>query len=168
MLTLSKIRELQIKEKEEKSLQLLPADFYRELKEFLKSSEESKVAREIAMDLVERRIRKILSLAPSCVRAGIMPKNLTKEEEELFNKIKDVILSFLELEEEKSEEPKVEEKEDKEKREKRLVIRVKKSLPTFVWRDLKEYTLKEGEIVELPNDLKDFLVKHGYCEVVEI
>jgi len=159
MLTFELIRELQIKEKEEKQLQTLPPKFYEDLKEYLDAKKEDEISKNMALDLIERRLRKILILLPSCLRAGIEPKNLSPEEREIFRRMSEIVKQFLSL----SFQP-IKEEPKEEKKEKILITR---ELKPFVWRDLKVYELKQGEVLEaLPEDLKEFLLRHECCKVI--
>jgi DNA replication initiation complex subunit (GINS family) len=157
VLTFEKIREIQMKEKEESKLQELPPGFYSELKEYMESKDDE-IIKNVVMDFLERRLRKILILAPSYIKTNIYPKNLTDEEKWLFEKIINLIQDFNNLSF-KFEQKEIKENEDY--KDDKVIIT--QDLPTFVWRDLKYYTLKKGEKISLPNDLKDFLIKHGCC-----
>ena len=159
VLTFEKIREIHMKEKEETKLQELPPDFYSELKEYVESKEDN-VIKNVVMDFLERRLRKILMLAPSYAKTGAYPKHLTDEEKQFFERIISVIKEFNTLSfTSKTEQREI--KEDKSMKENKVVVT--RDMPAFVWRDLKTYTLKKGEKISLPNDLKDFLIKHGCC-----
>jgi len=159
MLTFELIRELQMREKEEKQLQPLPPKFYEELKEYLDSKREDEISKSMALDLIERRLRKMLTLLPSCLRARIEPKNLSPEEREIFRRMGEVVTQFLSF----SFQP-IKEEPREEKKEKVVITR---NLKPFVWRDMKVYELKEGEVIEdLPDDLKEFLLRHQCCKVV--
>lgn len=188
LLTFEKIRELQWNEKNSKNLQELPKNFYQDLKEYLERAKDSH-SKIVAEDLLDMRIRKILNFAINYFKTKELPKNMTEEERELFEYLLSYISSFrknvLELmgskqeisikeEIEKSISPEdrikevkslTEKIEDKNKKIKTLLI--EKDIGPFVGTDMKIYHLKKGEKVELPEDLKNLLIKYGYCKIEE-
>jgi DNA replication initiation complex subunit (GINS family) len=209
MLTFDKIRELERTERDMRKLQKLPDDLMEELKEYLRRKEgmKEKTSSEIReLENVKNTIRhffefrenKIIGMALDCVRTGMPPENLTKQEEKAFYEIVDNLKDhrerfFEELhkspqtdaaaEEEKLEEIeneieiKAEKEEHKEKTDifmttekpKQYAYKVKKTLPTFVGTDMKNYEFRENEIIDLdtlPKPLNDLLLKEGVIEQI--
>lgn len=185
VLTFEKIRELYWIERDRKELQELPENFFQELREYLKKKGDDEQVKNVAMDLINRRVKKILEAALIYTQTKIYPINLTEEEKVLFEEILKIIKRFNDLvfeitsssvEEtnfiENIENKGIKQKEenndqttDREKKQNNEVI-VKEDLPTFVGPDLKVYTLKKGEKVELPKELKEFLAKKNV--IVEV
>ena len=48
------------------------------------------------------------------------------------------------------------------------IIRVIKDIPNFVGTDAKKYTLKKNDIVSLPEDMKEMLLKRKVVEKLEL
>jgi len=188
MLTFEKIRDIERAERESKKLQKLPEHLLEELKEYLRRKErisektsaditELENVRGIIRRLFETRERKIIELALYTARTGIPVENLTKQEEKTFFFLVDELRRYREMffEELQKDSSKAKEdvKEEQVKEEtsfpvsKKIVYRVKKSLPTFVGPDKKVYELIEGQVVELPEALNEFLLKEGVIEKIE-
>jgi len=85
------------------------------------------------------------------------PENITKEEEKVFYELTDSLKRFRERFFE----------ELQREAEKKPVYRVKKSLPEFVGPDMKTYKLTENEILTLPTELEQLLLREGVIEKVE-
>jgi len=165
-LTFEKIRALQWKEKNEKKLQELQENFYSEIKEYIeKSSQENAVL--VAKDLIDTRSRKILDGILNYFKTKEIPINMTKEESEMFYKVLDIVANFREslFKEHSQKKEKLEEKKE-EKKEGEFVI-ITENLPCFIGPDLKTYDLKKNDKVFLHEDLKNLLLKYGYCKKVE-
>ncbi|MBU5678627.1 MAG: hypothetical protein KQA36_01900 [Candidatus Aenigmarchaeota archaeon] len=170
ILTFEKIRELQWNEKNSKNLQELPKNFFQDAKEYLARTKDS-YSRFVIEDLVDMRIRKILNFAINYFKTKEIPKNMTVEERELFESIlsyvsnfrKNYIESELQPEEKNIKNEKL--KEDESKKIKAIVV--ERDIGPFVGTDLKIYNLKKGEKVILPEDLKNLLIKYGYCKIEE-
>lgn len=168
MLTFEKIRELERSERENKKLQKLPDDVMDQLRDYLRRKERTK--EKTAADLMElenvkntikrffeSREHKVLLSVLDTVRTGMPPEGLTKEEEKVFNEMVDVVKRFreqffadLQKEVESSE----------------LLYKIKKTLPEFVGPDMKTYKLNENDIVALPKQLEELLLKEGVIERV--
>ncbi len=170
MLTFEKIRDLERAERENKKLQKLPDNMMEEMKEYLRKKEKTTDSSDIIelenikstiKRFFEAREQKIMEVVLYSLRTGLPPENLTKTEESVFNQM---LVSAKKYREDFFSEL------QKPAEEKKTVYRVKKALPTFVGPDMKEYTLKENDMLEessLPKPLNDLLLKEGVIERVE-
>ncbi len=168
VLTFEKIREFYWEEREKKELQELPKSFYAELSEYLKRKGDEQ-AKNVAEDLINRRLKKMMDFALVYLKTKIYPMNLTEEEKVLFEEIVRSLRRFNEIilnREVVVEEKKDEEKADREGKPKDGMVIVKKSLPPFVGPDLKIYKLKKDDKVYLPEELKELLIKKGVVEEI--
>jgi len=170
MLTFDKIRDLERKEKESKQLQKLPAGLIAEMKEYIERR--GKIKEKSTLDILEMknvndsikrifeiRERKIMELALFSARTGNPPENLLSSEEDFFQSLLSNLESFRsDIKRELSAPKEVREKE------KKIVYRVRKSVPDFVGPDMKIYKLSENDIVDLPEDIRELLIKEGVLE----
>jgi DNA replication initiation complex subunit (GINS family) len=173
MLTFEKIRELERMERDSKKLQKLPDDVIDQLRDYThrKTQMTSTSADIMEMENVKNTIRrffemreqKILSSVLDTVRTGLPPDNMTAHEEHVFYELVDVLKRYREgfFEELRKEPPKHEETHNAP------LYRVKKALPEFVGPDMKTYQLKENDVLTLPVELEEFLLKEGVVEKVE-
>lgn len=188
ILTFEKIRDLQRNEKDSKNLQELPKNFFQDVNEYLNRTKDN-YSRFVVEDLIDMRIRKIVNLAINYFKTKEIPKNLLEEERKLYDIILNYISNFRKnvLEGKSFQEEgiaiKIDEKTDslkdniqeiknlkielEVKKEKNSSIIVEKDIGPFVGPDLLIYNLKKGERVTLPEDLKNLLIKYGYCKVEE-
>ena len=167
MLTFDKIRDLERLEKQNKKLQKMPEDIISQLRDYIKRKE--KITEKTSSDitelenikatikrLFELREAKILSAVLDTVRTGLPPENMNKQEEIIFYKLTEQLKSYREeffSELGKEESPAA-----------KSMYRVKKTLPAFVGPDMKNYTLKENDIINIPSPLDQFLLKEGIIE----
>jgi DNA replication initiation complex subunit (GINS family) len=135
----------------------------------------------IALNIYELREKKILLAAVSKVRGGNPDlKNLTDYEKNLFNDVltsmrntRGKILNDKEKNNEKainnSDEEKPEEKEEiEEKKENNNPIaRVTQNIPEFIGTDKNKYTLRKDDVISLPKDMSEMLLKRGAIEKIE-
>src|SRR3989344_9510623 len=170
MLTFDKIRDLERKEKESKQLQKLPAGLIAEMKEYIERR--GKIKEKSTLDILEMknvndsikrifeiRERKIMELALFSARTGNPPENLLPTEDDFFQSLLSNLESFRsDIKRELSAPKEVREKE------KKIVYRVRKSVPDFVGPDMKIYKLSENDIVDLPEDIRELLLKEGVLE----
>jgi DNA replication initiation complex subunit (GINS family) len=163
ILTFEKIRALQWKEKNEKKLQELPENFYEELQEYVEKSKQDNAIL-VAKDLIDTRTRKIFESVINYFKTKEIPVNMTKEEKEMFYTVLEIFSKFRESLFKEFIYQKEEKKE--EIKESGFVI-VTENLPCFVGPDLKIYDLKKNDKVFLPEDLKNLLIKYGYCKKIE-
>ncbi|MEM4625153.1 MAG: hypothetical protein QXJ28_00065 [Candidatus Pacearchaeota archaeon] len=169
ILTFEKIRELQWNEKNSKNLQELPKNFFQDLREYLARTKDS-YSRFVIEDLIDMRIRKMLNFAINYFKTKEIPKNMTEEERALFDSILNYVSEFRKkcMESDLHFEEKNIINEGLEKEFKKInVVIVEKDIGPFVGTDLNIYNLKRGEKVILPEDLKNLLIKYGYCKIEE-
>lgn len=169
MLTYEHIRELEMGEKESTELQQLPEHFLSDLAKYRKmkkGTEDEKFIKSAVERLLNKREEKLLKLAIYASRAKVQVKNLLPQEKEIFEKI---VSHLKELRKKLDEvEPTVEKPKPKKQPEIGHIFAVKTSLPTFMGPDMKKYSLKKGDIVNLPKSLNDLLVRKGIIEKVII
>ena len=166
MLTFDKIRDLERMEKQSKKLQKMPEDINLQLRDYLKRKEKitDKTSNDIlemenikttVKRLFEMREGKILVAVLDTVRTGLPPENMTKQEEEVFYRLTDVLKQY-------REDFFTQLAKDDEK----PTYIVKKPLPEFVGPDMNTYKLAEGEIVQIPAPLDKVLLEQGVIEKV--
>ncbi len=171
VVTFETIRDIQRSEKENRNLIKLPDGIFEEIAEYIRRKEsrnedflELENAKNIIKDIVDRREHKIVNMAVMYVRSGVIPRNMTKEEEEFFAALVKIIKEFRdsyytsliygkrEKEEVVAEEPpKIE------------MVQMTEDVPEFVFGE-RVYNLKKDEIASLPKELEDFLVKKGVAK----
>ena len=87
------------------------------------------------------------------------PENMTKEEEITFYKLVDDVKSYREEFFTKlSKDTPTEEK---------VMYLVKKNVPSFIGLDMKNYEFKENDVVHIPDQLSELLLKEGFVEKVK-
>ena len=172
MLTFEKIRELERSERDTKKLQKLPEDVMDQLRDYIKRKE--RIKEKTSADIMELenvkntikrffelREHKVLLAVLDTVRTGMPPEGMTKEEEKVFYQLVDSVKQFREqFFKELQKEPVSMEKEAEP------LFRIKKSLAEFVGPDMKIYKLNENDIVTLPKQLEELLIKEGVVEKV--
>jgi DNA replication initiation complex subunit (GINS family) len=135
----------------------------------------------IALNIYELREKKILLAAVSKVRGGNPElKNLTDDEKNLFNNVltsmkntRGKILNNKKKNNEKAinnlvEENPEENEEIEEKNENNNPIaRVTQNIPEFIGTDKNKYTLRKDDILSLPKDMSEMLLKRGAIEKIE-
>lgn len=201
MLTFDTIRELERNERDLKKLQKLPDDLMEQLKEYLRRKEgkkEKTSAELLELENVKNTVRrffeirekKLTEMTLDCVKTGLPPENLTKEEEKTFYHIVDLLKGYREkffeelqkdvleksagmakgeLTKEEKEKPSVASEENK--KEKQYMYKIKKTVPAFIGPDMKTYEFKEEQTIgldELPKPLNDLLLKEGVIEKIEV
>ncbi|RLJ04965.1 MAG: hypothetical protein DRP08_00360 [Candidatus Aenigmatarchaeota archaeon] len=181
VISFEKLRELQLAEKESNKLQHLSDNIVEEIREYLarKTAKKNKTNADIVeleniknviKSIFEKREHKIVELALLSSRTGMPVENLLKEEEQLFyslisilknsrTKFFNILKNRRKLKEQTKKEanvnPKIGEK-----------IRITETLPPFVDKNLKVYSLKKDDIVTLPDDIKNILIKNKKAIVV--
>ncbi len=171
MLTFDKIRDLERTEKQGKKLQRLPDDIIVQLRDYLKRKE--KITEKTSTDILEMenikstikrlfelREAKILSAVLDTVRTGLPPENMAKEEEAIFYRLTAELKQyreqfFADLAKEEAADTSI------------VMYRVKKTLPQFIGPDMKNYELKENDVLHIPPPLDQLLIKEGVIEKVE-
>ncbi|MEM7813351.1 MAG: hypothetical protein QW548_00435 [Candidatus Aenigmatarchaeota archaeon] len=167
MITFESIRDLERAERESKKLQRIPDGFVAEIQDYLATKEklaspedvmELQAVKGTVARLLEMRERKVVDGAIITARTGLPPENLTAGEAELFWAIVERLKRFREdfFGKASSATAQVGHSEVVCRRAWRVVKAV-----DFVGPDLKEYKLKVGEEVELPDEVAAILKKDG-------
>src|SRR3989338_3235279 len=163
MLTYETIRKILDEEKTSKNLAKIPADFFKQAKEYLdKKAQVSKdwefeSAERRLKDVIDLREKKVIMLAMYAARANTEVQNLTEEERELFNTVLNAIKLF---------------RENIEKQ-----MSTKKEEPVVILNDIVEFVginmnvygpFKIGDVVTLPKPNAELLVKKEYAKRMNI
>ena len=167
MITFDAIRDIERTERENRKLQKIPENFFDLVRDYLDKKE--KMKEKSSLDLLEIentkntikrfldiREKKIIELAIMTSRTGLLPDNLTCHEKELFQQIVDNLNAF-----------RARISEQMNKIPKEIVYKVKKSIPDFVGPDMKIYNLRENDIVSLPRELVELLIKESVLEEIK-
>jgi len=104
MLTYEVIRKIAMDEKAAPKLTKLPADFFENVRVYLDKKDkisqskedrwELDSAKRWLQDLLDMRERKLLMIAPAYVKSGVMPGDITAEEEGFFDRLVEQIKEF--------------------------------------------------------------------------
>lgn len=177
-------------------VQLFRNDLQNKLKNETKQKRQMLLADEIQniekiiTNIYEQREKKIIMAAMTRIRGGSPAvKYLLDPELQLFDSLqrllhltrisllseeKEMIDTSEEVTENHPEELK-ETHHDEEKTEEQpsiehdhTLLRVVKDMPTFVGTDAKQYTIKEGDILSVPKQMGDMLIKRHVAERIEM
>lgn len=156
-------------------------------------NDEIQNTKKIAASIYEQREKKILLAAISKARGGNPDlKNMIDAEANLYESVLNVMLTsrkkYLEKEtkkesedttktiatEEKREDEIVEQPEIKEpvktketkQKNTNPIIRITKDIPEFIGTDEKKYNLKNNDVLSLPEDMGEMLLKRGAAEKI--
>ena len=174
------LREIHQKEKNSPLICKIDDDFYQRLKEYFenledeyssikdKSSPKAKLLRDeienakrIAESIYEQREKKIVQAA-LVERKGGRPNidNLTSSEKKLFESItRDLKEGYKSIFCSKNSTER--EKEDKEEN---ILVKINQDIPEFVDSDGNKYNLKKEDIVTLPKEIANALIKREVAE----
>ncbi|MFH1337812.1 MAG: hypothetical protein ABIH55_02980 [Nanoarchaeota archaeon] len=169
IITYEGIRKVLVDEKKATKPVALPDGFFEKVKIYLDNKSkvtdkkesiwEVESAQRLLKDFFEIRERKILTLALYSVRSGITVENLTEEERIFFDKL---VASLKEFQEKRKGMMSGEEIIEKS------MIAILKDVPEFVATNMKTYgPFKEGEVVSLPKDAGEVLVKREDAREIE-
>jgi DNA replication initiation complex subunit (GINS family) len=137
--------------------------------------------KKIAVNIYEQRERKVLLAAVSKVRGGNPDlKNVLDVEENLYSSVLKIMQdsrnNFLKNEKVKKNDNKYKRKDNnKEEKEEEIaflknsnsIVRITQTIPEFVGTDKKKYTLREGDLLSLPEDMCNMLSKKGAVKKLE-
>ena len=176
MLNYTKLRNIEHKEKASAFLTSLDASFYKEAARHIKQLEErleeekrknpasKKVAliadeirntKRIWESIFERREKKIELAALAAARGGkAVPENLTREEKVFYDSLVHLMEDY---------RKKIFEQEEKDF----MIVRILEDLPSFVGSDLKKYFLKKEDVISLPAEIADVLIKRKVATEVK-
>jgi DNA replication factor GINS len=172
-ITFELIRNVQLAEQTSQKLVKLPENFFQNVKYYLQqkrkiveTKEDKKAVAEIKSiehmieDIFNRRERKILNQILISTRTSFKPENLTQEESEFFEKALDIV--------KKRREDFFTKMLSKEV-EKISLVYFKEDFPSFIGIDLKKYgPFKKGDIVKLPKENMELLIKKGIVEEFKV
>ncbi len=172
----SKLRNIEQKEKTSPFLTDVGLDFYKEAAQYIKELEEKieeeklknpaskklvlltdelRNTKRIWENIFERREKKIILLALAAIRGGkTMPENLTREEKIFYESLLNLL---------KENRKRIFESHYKEY----LIIRILKDIPQFVGSDMKKYSLKKEDVISLPAEVANILIKRGAAEEIK-
>ncbi|MCK5459133.1 MAG: DNA replication complex GINS family protein, partial [Thermoplasmatales archaeon] len=131
--------------------------------------------KKIAFNIYELREKKIIQAALSKVRGGKPDlKNLLEIEKRLYDSlVKQIIVSREEILEQKLEkrtDPKLS-SETGEKKKKipntNAIVRVTQDTPEFVGTNMKTYSLRKDDVLTLPKEMSEPLLKRGVVEQIK-
>jgi DNA replication initiation complex subunit (GINS family) len=183
------LRRIQQQETNSPMLTSIDACFYEKFKEYLTQlekiaeeekngqkiklySDEIKNIKKIGISIYEIREKKIVQAALSTVRgANVDMKNITEKEEQFYQNLVEQIKSsrIQILDEDTQKKPKTIENQKIPKQTTKnphAIVRVIQDTPAFVGTDMKTYSLRIQDILTLPSDMIDLLLKKQIVEVV--
>ncbi|MEM5829598.1 MAG: hypothetical protein QW040_02770 [Candidatus Aenigmatarchaeota archaeon] len=175
-ITFELIRKIQREEERSPKLSKLPENFYQNVKNYLqqkkkilekmedrKASIEIKNIERLVEDIFNRRERKIVTQAINSARVGLVVENLTDEEKEFFEKVRDLVKNRREkiLKE-------LLEKEEEEKESVSMVV-FRQAVPEFIGTDMKTYgPFEKGDMAKLPEENARVLIEKGLAEELKV
>jgi len=147
-------------------------------------SDDLKNIRKISENIYEQREKKIILASISKARGGNPSiKNMINSERELFNLIYDILVSYRKhfFENKKLESNKVEAKKEEFNKNNEVenknsevsenkdsIVQVVQDIPEFIGTDKKKYNLKKGDLISLPQNMKDMLIKKNVVDEIDI
>lgn len=121
-------------------------------------ADELRNAKRIWESIMERREKKIIQAALSAARGGTaLPSSLTHQEKRFYEKIVALLVDNRKT---------IFEGGEKNTMERGIVIRVLEDIPRFVAKDMKKYSLKKEDVLVLPKDIAEILIKKEVAEKV--
>jgi len=194
-ITYKTLRRIQEMEKRSPSLTRINPNFYNDLSNYLENLDvrlgkepspqkqmllkvEIRDTNKIVTSIYEMREKKILLATISKARGGNPNlKNLVDTDKDLFESILNLMTktrkqilekkSKGQTETDKAVEPKKEDKKNEGQENSKPVVRVTKSIPKFIGTDMKEYNLRKGDVISLPADMGDVLLKRGVVKEIK-
>lgn len=187
VITYEKIREIWRKERDSVEIIKLPENFMEKVKKYLKEKKalieefekedeelalrirlEFENAKKTLRDIYEKREKKIVELALlySKGKGNVTEvSNMSEEEKELMDKIVKLLRESREKFFNELNEVKVEKEKDRSKESDSIMpIKIIEFVPEFMWKDEKVYgPYNENEIVSLPKEIAEYLIKSGYA-----
>lgn len=189
-------RKIQQLEKNSAVLTKLKSDFYNDLPEYIENlknrlgsetssqkqmllNDEIQNTKKIVTDIYEQREKKILLAVVSKARGGTPDlKNMIDWEKDLFDPVLNLMLTsrkrILEMEtrenrpeETKTVGPKEEEKIVEKQENSNPIVRITQDIPEFIGTDEKKYNLRKNDLISLPEDMSDMLLKRGVINKIK-
>ena len=185
------LRKIQQQEKTFPLLTKIDRNFYQKFSEYLKNlqriaekeensqkiklfDDEIQNTKKIAFNIYELREKKIIQAALSKVRGGKPDlKNLLEIEKRLYDSlVKQIIVSREEILEQKLEKKTdVKSAAETGKKEKKsntnAIVRVTQDTPEFVGTNMKTYSLRKDDVLTLPKEMSEPLLKRGVVEQIK-
>lgn len=123
-------------------------------------TDELRNAKRVWESIMERREKKIIQAALSAARAGTsLPSSLTYQEKKFYEKIVALLVENRKT---------IFEGREKNVTERGIIIRVLEDIPHFVAKDMKKYSLKKEDVIVLPKDIAEILIKKEAAEKVAV
>lgn len=166
MLTFESIRKILKEEKDTNKPTKLPDNFFPDIREYLDRKAaargeelwELQAARQRLQDILDIRERKIINMALYSLRSGMIPENLSPEENTLFDSVVSLLREFQEKRKLVLEG----------KQEKRDVVAILNPVPKFVGVNLQTYgPFKPGDVATLPQENARLLIEKNAAEKVK-
>ena len=189
------LRRIQEMEKKSPSLTRIEPNFYDDLSKYLENLDdrlgkesspqkqmllkvEIRDTNKIVTSIYEMREKKILLATISKARGGNPNlKNLVDVEKDLFESTLELMTQMRKqvlekkskgnTEKEETVESKKEDEKNGGQENSKPVVRVTKSIPKFIGTDMKEYNLRGGDVLSLPADMRDMLLKRGVVKEIK-
>lgn len=189
------LRRIQEMEKKSPSLTRIEPNFYNDLSKYLENLDdrlgkesspqkqmllkvEIRDTNKIVTSIYEMREKKILLATISKARGGNPNlKNLVDVEKDLFESTLELMTQMRKqvlekkskgsTEKEKTVDSKKEDAKNGGQENSKPVVRVTKSIPKFIGTDIKEYNLRGGDVLSLPADMRDMLLKRGVVKEIK-
>lgn len=185
------LRKIQQQEKKLPLLTRINQNFYKKFSEYLRNlqriaeneensqriqlfNDEIQNTKNIALNIYELREKKIVQAALSKVRGGKTDlKNLLEIEKKLFDSlVEQIIVLRKELLEQKIEK-KIKTKstqvigEKENKNNTNAIVQVTQDTPEFVGTDTKTYSLRKDDVLTLPEEMSNPLLKRGVVKQIK-
>jgi DNA replication initiation complex subunit (GINS family) len=185
------LRKIQQQEKKLPLLTRIDQNYYKKFSEYLKNlqriaeneensqriqlfNDEIQNTKNIALNIYELREKKIVQAALSKVRGGKPDlKNLLEIEKKLFDTlVEQIIVLRKELLEQKIEK-KIKTKstqvigEKEKKNNTNAIVQVTQDTPEFVGTDMKTYSLRKDDVLTLPEEMSNPLLKRGIVKQIK-
>jgi len=137
-------------------------------------NDEIQNTKKIGLNVYELREKKIVQAALSKVRGGKPDlTNLLEIEKKLFDSLVGQIIvsrgKILEeiVEKKNNEKSKPETVEKKKEPNTNIIVRVIQDTPEFVGTDMKTYSLRKDDILTLPDEMSELLLKRGVVKLIK-
>ncbi|MBS3056455.1 MAG: DNA replication complex GINS family protein [Candidatus Aenigmarchaeota archaeon] len=165
MITFQKIRDLERTENSTKELQQLPVTLIEDVAEYLEKKQVKEAEDAMEVESIKRTLRrifeirekKILNLVSFSTTTDMPVKNMIRDEAEMFQKIKNHVQEFREINIKRLDRNKPIAK----------MYQVLENLEQFVGTDEKIYTLKKHDILTFPDDMAELLITKGIIKECE-
>ncbi|MEA2053985.1 MAG: hypothetical protein U9O96_02540 [Candidatus Thermoplasmatota archaeon] len=131
-------------------------------KKLILISDELRNSRRIWKSIFERREKKVVQAALSAARSGSSPPKFLTDQEKIFYE------RLLKILQENRETIFEERKENKKLHVDNTVLRILKNVPPFVGSNMKKYHLKKEDVITMPKETAEILIKRGAAEEIKM